>query len=201
MKRLLMGLVLMLTFPFAAAAQDHGLLAAKGTCVDGAPRIFMAVDSTNAYDTATGSSTFDSLLVCRDGRWEGVSFTGPGRPYSAPDNGDVSMFTVALPTQDTGCFVHISYSFFATDAANTVIHGGIGLYAITNDDGTVAGTVLLTDEVIQGTGCSAGCDSNMSSISGTTYTGKLRFNNTLSVTGTLYVRLLNTTCGSGLTIL
>lgn len=197
----LLGLILMLTFPFAAAAQDHGLLAAKGTCVDGTPRIFMAVDSTNAYDTTTGNSTFDSFLVCRDGRWEGISFTGPGRSFSAPDNGDVSMFTVSLPTQDTGCFVHISYSLFGTNGTDTFVHAGIALYAITNDDGVVSGSASLTDEVINGTGCNAGCDSNMSSVASTTYTGKLRFNNTLSVTGTLSVRLLNTTCGSGLTIL
>lgn len=78
-RRLAALTLLMLCASFAHA--DGGLLASRGTCVDGEPRMFLAVDGASATDCSTGGSTYDVPCCCLNGTWaacNGAASPGSG---------------------------------------------------------------------------------------------------------------------------
>jgi hypothetical protein len=111
------------------------------------------------------------------------------------DNILTPVWTVSLPTSNTACSVHFSFTYTATGGGNTVSHSGIYVIALTNNAGTVTGTTADAAEVVNGTGCAAGCDSVSISAVSTTATFNATFNNTLSVTGNLTYKVINNSCG------
>jgi hypothetical protein len=116
--------------------------------------------------------------------------------YVMPDNSAVSIFTVSLPTNWSACSVHLSYAYTvtnnSTDAAAQI---GQAAYAFSNNNGTVTGTAVVSSLVTDGTGCSDGaCSGGSVTVAGIVATGKMTFNNSLSVNGALRYQVVNTSC-------
>lgn len=160
----------------------------EGTA-DGFETTLLAVDPT--ADRTVNLPNASGTVILRE---------GTGKTYTLADATATNVFTVSLPTQDTGCAVEFSYVYFVTDTANTAIHAGTVVWAITNDDGTVTGTAVEVGETVNGTGCSAGCDGFSGGVVSTTYTGTMNFDNSLAQSGTVTLQVVLNTC-STLTLL
>lgn len=111
--------------------------------------------------------------------------------YSMPDDTDVSIFSVDLPTSNTGAVVHLSFTYTVTNGSNAGVHGGIFVIALVNNGGTVSGSVTDSGEAVAGTGAGAGIDTESVTVVGTVATFKVKFNNTLSATGSFTCQVLN----------
>lgn len=122
--------------------------------------------------------------------------------YQMPDNAFVDLFSVALPTANTGACVHTSFTYNVTNGVNAGSHSGIYIWAFCNNAGTVTGQGTDTGEAVAGTGAGAAIDTANVAVVGTTGTAQLRFNNTFATnpTGTFTFQILNNSA-AGLTIL
>lgn len=123
-----------------------------------------------------------------------AKFVVHNKNYAAADNTNVPIFTVSLPTANTGCATHTSFTYTAADATHNVTHTGIYIWAFTNENGTVSGSVTDSGEAVAGTGCGAACDTSVVTVATTTATANINFNNTLSVTGNFTFQVLNNSC-------
>jgi hypothetical protein len=182
MRRRLAVLSLLLAALAAPAYAGHGSGASlPATCTLG--DTFNLLPLTSTYDCRA-----TNIWVPRE------TVHPVARPLA--DNTLTTVWSVALPTSNTACSVHMSFSYTATGGGNTVSHAGIAIAALTNNAGTVSGTVTDSGSAVNGTGCVAGCDTWAISAVGTTATLNATFNNTLSVTGGLTYRVLNNSCGT-----
>lgn len=111
--------------------------------------------------------------------------------YSMPDNVGVDIFSVDLPTSNTGASVHLSFTYNVTNGSNAGSHCGIYVVSFCNNGGTVTGNATDAAEAVSGTGAGASIDHGVVNVVGTVGTFNLKFNNTLSATGTLTVQCLN----------
>lgn len=168
----------------------------------GADKVGGSVSIHSGIGTGAGAvSSFQVLTPEAHGsdstaQTEIISFSRSQKSYSMGDDVVVSLFTVVLPTNNTGCSTHISFEYQATGGGSTVEHAGTAMFAFSNNAGTVTGSVTDSGEVIDGTGCGPGCDTFSVTVAGTTATGKVKFNNTLSVTGLLRYGMIFNTCQS-----
>lgn len=170
-------LALALSVPTRAQLSGTSL---PGTCTAGA---------TFSYTAYTPSL----ILLCSPANvW--VPLAPHSAPYAMGDNATVPLFTVSIPTEDTGCSVHASFTYTVTNATNTVSHSGIIIFTFVNQNGTVTGNATDSGESVVGTGCGLGCDSWSVTAVGTLATANAAFNNTLSQTGSLAYRILNDSC-------
>ena len=156
---------------------------------------------TAAAGSITSNVIGDTVRLCANDadHWHGVDTVGTSwgkKSFSMGDAAVVPIFSVSLPTQDTGCAIHTSFTYTATNGTDTVSHSGIYIWAFTNDDGTVTGSAADSGEIANGTGCGAGCDTASVTAVSTTATANIAFNNTLSVTGAFSFTVLNDSCGS-----
>jgi len=116
--------------------------------------------------------------------------------YVMPDNVAVSLFTVSLPTTWSACSVHLDYAYTVTNSStDAAAQVGQAAFAFSNNSGTVTGTAVVTSLVSDGTGCLDGvCSGGSVTVVGTTATGEMTFNNSLSVNGALRYQVVNTSC-------
>lgn len=143
----------------------------------------------------------ESIQICgSSAHWHTIAHSGTtfGRPSkSLPDNSATDIFSVVLPTSNTGCTVHTSFTYTVTNGTTQAqTHSGIYIWAFVNQNGTVSGAATDSGEAVVGTGCGAGCDSASVGIAGTTATARWTFNNTFSVNGLVSYTILNNSCGT-----
>lgn len=68
-----------------ALAQDRGLLADMGACVDTEIREYRVIDGTSAIDCATGGGTYDAICCCLNGAWASCGGSGGGNSFETID--------------------------------------------------------------------------------------------------------------------
>lgn len=156
---------------------------------------------TAAAGSITSNVIGEGIRLCAvdADQWIAVIHTGTvfgKKVISAGDDAVVPIFSVTLPTADTGCAVHTSFTYIVTNGTDTQSHAGIFIWAFVNDDGTVTGEGADSGEVFIGIGCGASCESVSVTVVSTTATANVRFNNTLSATGSFTFAVLNDSCGT-----
>jgi len=183
MKKIILIVILLTSFLLAerSEAQLTGT-SLPATCSAGQTFTYTAV--TPSIDAICASPNTWVILSLRAG------------PYVMPDNSFVDLFQVALPTSNTGCTIHTTYTYSVFNGSNAAEHGGFIVWAIVNNNGVVTSNNTDVGETFVGTGCGGGCDVWSSTTSGTTLIGRARFNNTLSVNGSLRYRILSSSCPS-----
>lgn len=127
------------------------------------------------------------------GNYNVPNLVGTGKTYVMPDNVFVDIFSVSLPTANTGCSVIMFLDYVVTNGAVAGSHTGEYIWSFTNSAGTVDGSGVDGGEAFSGTGAASGADTVQVSVVGTTATAQVRFNNTLSVNGSLTVRIIAST--------
>lgn len=153
-------------------------------------RVFANDDAAQA-ETVVALSTGDVKMGQTSQGATSYKFMTHNAVYSLPDNQYVSIFSISLPTQDTGAVIHLSFTYVVTNGTSTGVHGGIYICAIVNQNGTVTGSIVDSGESTAGTGAGANVDAQQFSIVGTTATFQVKFNNTLSATGSFMCQVLN----------
>lgn len=127
------------------------------------------------------------------GNYAVPNLTGQGKTYVMPDNVFVDIFSVSLPTANTGCSVVLFLDYTVTDGVNGGAHMGEYLWSFCNNAGTVTGSGTDGGEAFSGTGAASGADTLNVNVVGTTATAQVRFNNTLSVNGSMTIRVVAST--------
>ncbi|MFA6177575.1 MAG: hypothetical protein WC694_01615 [Candidatus Paceibacterota bacterium] len=133
----------------------------------------------------TSSGTADQALIHK--------FMIHNKVYSMPDNVNTQIYSINLPTANTGAIVHMSFTYTVTDGVNAGSHGGIFVCAFINNAGTVSGSCTDSGEATAGVGAGAGIDAQIITVVGTVATLEVKFNNTFGTNpiGKLTVQILN----------
>lgn len=190
MQRLLLGLSVVLLLAHRADAQVMPYTAGVAL-----PPV-CTIGQIALITGASGSPFPGSYFCTATNTWSLVA--GLRTPaISLADNTPTNLYTVALPSANTSCTVHTSFTYSATNGTtSTTTHSGIVIWTFVNENGTVSGASTDSGEASVGTGCGAGCDAWPITVVSTTATAQATFNNTLNVTGALTFRVLNTSCAT-----
>src|SRR5262245_56290359 len=116
----------------------------------------------------TGAGAGRGIYSCIDpNTWQGLAVERT-RVYTMPDAVDVPLYTVNLPTANTGCSVHHVYTYTAPNGSAAATNGGVVMAVFVNSRGAVSGSFTLAGETSVGTGCAAGaCATRTITVSGT----------------------------------
>jgi hypothetical protein len=171
-----------------------GLAAPLPLAAQGSGPVLPPSCATGQTFSFTGITPPIALVCTAPNVWALVPLRFSG--YAMPDNAPVNLFAVPLPTANTGCAVHMAYSYAASGGGSAVAHVGLVIWVVVNTAGTVTASNTNVGDVVVGTGCALGCDTWTTTVAGTSATARGAFNNTLSAVGTLTYRVLDSSCPS-----
>lgn len=101
------SLAALLALCAATAYADGGLVASRGTCVDGEPRQYLAVDGSTTTDCSTGSGAYDVACCCLNGSWAACASGGGGGSSSSTTlDRTTTAVTVTNSTTETTIYTY-----------------------------------------------------------------------------------------------